>query len=465
MPNFDEEKLIQSLVELYRQGFLNVLKVILEKEAKKQNTVYFKDILKQIIEILEQLDQNAAKWIEENVPKIYQKNYVEVMAFIKQLKGEAIQNPSFSQIHQRAIDVLAQNLYDNLRDATQFVGRKFDDYFRKASLEAAGRKYVSGETWQQMKKNLMEDLLSKGLTGFKDRLGREWRLDSYAEMVARTLTREAATVATINACQEFDIDLVKISTHYPTCHLCAPIQGKVYSLSGKDKRYPKYGEDGVVIPRHPNCRHVLMPYVRELDPNAEETEKYSNTSLTEDPRSEKEKQDYKEMRDKVTIQTIRRRAREVLYNEQAPLIERLKAAGKLKKSYEKVGDKINNIDKHYLNELDKYLANLNINNIVKIDDERGIITIKGTANKSTKAFPNAVIDLINPKLNKIIQRRFYDEKGNAEIDIDLTDHNKPWAHDVPHVHEWIDGKRSKKWRKPTEQEKEFIKDIWDGDDV
>ncbi|SFP97379.1 hypothetical protein [Caldicoprobacter faecalis] len=118
-----------------------------------------------------------------------------------------------------------------------------------------------------------------------------------------------------------------------------------------------------------------------------------------------------------------------------------------------------------MNGLDKYLANFNINNIVKIDEESGIITIKGTANKSTKAFPNAVIDLINPKLNKIIQRRFYDEKGNAKIDIDLTDHNKPWAHDVPHVHEWIDGKRSKKWRKPTEQEKEFIKDIWDGDDV
>lgn len=252
MPNFDEEKLIQSLIDLYRQGFLNVLKVILEKETKKQNTVYFKDILKQIIAILEQLDQNAAKWIEENVPKKYQQIYIEVMAFIKQIKGEAIQNPSFSQIHQRAIDVLAQNLYDNLRDATQFVGRKFDDYFRRASLESAGKKYVSGETWQQMKKDLMEKLLTKGLTGFKDKLGREWRLDSYAEMVARTLTREIATTATINACKEFDIDLVKISTHYPTCELCAPIQGKVFSISGRDKRYPKLKEE-YKPPIHPNC--------------------------------------------------------------------------------------------------------------------------------------------------------------------------------------------------------------------
>ncbi|KYO67331.1 hypothetical protein ATZ99_06170 [Thermovenabulum gondwanense] len=183
--------------------------------------------------------------------------------------------------------------------------------------------------------------------------------------------------------------------------------------------------------------------------------------MTEDPRSEKEKQAYKEMRDKVTIQTIRRRAREVLYNEQAPLIERLKAAEKLKKSYEKVGDKINNIDKHYLNGLNKYLENLNINNIVKIDEESGIITIKGTTNKSVKAFPNAVVDLLNPKLDKITQRRFYDEKGNAKVDIDLTDHGHPKTHPiVPHAHDWKNGERQREFRPLTEVEKEKIKDIW-----
>lgn len=167
------------------------------------------------------------------------------------------------------------------------------------------------------------------------------------------------------------------------------------------------------------------------------------------------------MRDAVTIATNRRRAREVLYNEQVPLIERLKAAAKLKKSYKKVGDRINNIDKHYLNELDKYLANLNINNIVKIDDESGKITIKGTANKSTKAFQNAIVDLLNPKLGKITQRRFYDEKGNAKADVDLTYHGHPRAHPiVPHAHDWINGERQREFRQLTEAEKEKIKDIW-----
>jgi len=357
---FDEEKLIQSLVELYRQGFLNVLKVLLQKEAKKARTTwYYKQHLKQIMEILNQLDRDAAQWIQENIPKIYQQNYTQVLAYINKIGMQRDINPSFAQIHQRAIDVIAQNMFDNLRSATNYAGRRINDYYRRAALEAEAEKFTVGQTWQEMAKNLEQKLLSKGLTGFKDRLGREWRLDSYAEMVARTTTREIATAATINACKEFDIDLVQITKHYPTCELCAPLQGKVFSLSGKDKRYPKYDGDLVRIPKHPNCRHVLVPYVRELDPDADETQKYSNTSLTEDPRSEKEKQAYKEMRDKVTIQTTRRRAREILLSDKVSLEEKVKAAEKLKKSYDSTGQIPRGIDASILKQYDDFIKSQN----------------------------------------------------------------------------------------------------------
>jgi Phage minor capsid protein 2. len=190
-------------------------------------------------------------------------------------------------------------------------------------------------------------------------------------MVARTTTREIATAATINACKEFDIDLVQITKHYPTCELCAPLQGKVFSLSGKDKRYPKYDGVLVKIPKHPNCRHVLVPYVRELDPDADETQRYSNTSLTEDPRSEKEKQDYKEMRDKVTIQTTRRRAREILLSENVSLEEKIKAAEKLKKSYDSTGQIPRGIDASILKQYDDFIKaqNNGIINAEKIIQE------------------------------------------------------------------------------------------------
>ncbi|KRQ86046.1 Phage minor capsid protein 2 [Caloramator mitchellensis] len=371
---YDVEKQIEALVEIYRQGFLEVLKVLLHKESKKQNVVFYKDQLKQIMGILNQIDKEAAKWIQEVIPRIYQENYTQVLAYINKVGMQKDIKPEFAQVHQRAIDVIAQNMYDNLRQATQFAGRRINDYYRQAALEAAAKKYAAGQTVKDISKELQQKLLSQGLTGFKDKLGREWRIDRYAEMVARTTTAEIASVATLNTCEEAGIDLVRITTHYPTCEKCAPLQGKVFSISGKDKRYPKL-EDRYRPPIHPNCRHSLQPYVREFDDNAEETERFSNTSLTKDPRNEKEKQAYKGMRDKVTIQSNRRKAREVLYNENAQLEDKVKAAERLKRSYEKEGKRPTGKDGSIIKQYEEYIKNKKETAMTK-DDSSDIIKTK-----------------------------------------------------------------------------------------
>ncbi|MDA8186648.1 MAG: hypothetical protein M0T85_00710 [Dehalococcoidales bacterium] len=256
----------------------------------------------------------------------------------------------------------------NLRDASQFIGRRVNDVFRQVGLEQTGRKLAAGQTWRDMKQKVIQGLLDNGQTAFVDRLGRKWRLDTYAEMVARTTTREAASVATINTVQEFGLDLVQVTTHYPTCHLCAPLQGKVFSLSGKDERYPKYGENEARIPRHPNCRHSIHPYVRELDDNAEETERRSNEPLDKDPRSEAEKQAYAEMRDAVTIATNRQRAREVLYIEAVPLAEKVKAALKLQRTYEKSGTRPVGKDASVLKQFREYITGDNIQGLITAEN-------------------------------------------------------------------------------------------------
>ena len=348
---FNEEKHIQVLVNLYRQGFINVLNTLFQKQAKGQYTVFAKDQLKNILDILAQLDAESAKWIQQVIPQIYQENYTQVLSFINKMGMQRKIKPNFAQVHQRAIDVIAQNMYGNLRQATQYAGRRIQDEFRRAGIDIMGEKYTEGLTWRETSQRLQDRLLSQGLTGFKDKLGREWRLDSYAQMVARTTSREIATVATLNTCQEADIDLIQISSHWPTCAICAPLQGKVYSISGNDKRYPAWNE--IEWLPHPNCRHVTTPYVREFDPEAEKTQRHSNTPLDKDTRSEREKQAYKEAMDKVTIARNRKRAREILYSK-APTAEKELAASKLKRTYEKAGTKPRGRDgaiiKEYLKE-------------------------------------------------------------------------------------------------------------------
>ena len=337
---FDEEQHIQQLVAMYRAGFRQIIELLHNMDAKKLasgSARYRKQILRNVAGILQDMDKNADNWIISAVGRAYSASLADTIVILNKLGLSPVRS-NFARVHQRAVDVIAQNMSGNLRNATQFVGRRVNDIFRQVALEQTGAKLVTGASWQEMKAKVIQEMLNKGQTGFVDKLGRQWRLDSYAEMVARTTTREAASVATINQCLEYGQDLVQISTHYPTCHLCAPLQGKVFSISGNDKRYPKYGEE-VRIPVHPNCRHVLTPYSRELDPNAEETQKYSNTSLTKDTRTEEEKKAYKETQDAATIKRIRRRSREVLYTPSAPLEEKIKAAEKLKSTYEKTETK------------------------------------------------------------------------------------------------------------------------------
>ena len=455
---FDEEKQIQQLVSLYRGGFEEILRVIVQKEAKGQWTQYWRDLLLEVRAILQQLDQYSDQWIEQTIGQVYSQAAAQTAVFLSQLGMQKPQKPEFAQVHQRAIDVVAQNMADNLRDASQFIGRRVNDVFRQVGLEQTGRKQAAGATVRDMKQKVVQGLLDQGQTAFVDRRGRKWRLDSYAEMVARTTTREAASVATINTCDEFGLDLVRISTHSPTCELCAPLQGKVYSISGNDDRYPMLTDERRP-PIHPNCRHVLAPYVRELDDDAEETERRSNEPLNVDPRSEAEKQAYAEMRDAVTIATNRRRAREVLLSENAPLVEKVKAAEKLKKSYEKTGTRPVGKDASLVRQYKEYLDGLKLGKVVDIDEKTGIITVEGSK-LPTKTFPYATVDLKHPKRG-MIRRRLYDDKGDVKTDIDLTDHGSPKSHPiVPHVHDWVKGKRSEQMRELTANEREQISDIW-----
>lgn len=57
-------------------------------------------------------------------------------------------------------------------------------------------------------------------------------------------------------------DFVEMTSHAGACKECAKYQGKIYSISGKSKKYPplpdavqKYGQ------MHNNCRYSFYPFI------------------------------------------------------------------------------------------------------------------------------------------------------------------------------------------------------------
>jgi hypothetical protein len=85
-------------------------------------------------------------------------------------------------------------------------------------------------------------------------------------MVARSTTREAGNLARENQLTENGYDLLMMTEHYPTCEACAVLQGRVYSISGRDKRFPPLSRAFPSGYRnvHPNCRHVMTYWIEEM---------------------------------------------------------------------------------------------------------------------------------------------------------------------------------------------------------
>ena len=74
---------------------------------------------------------------------------------------------------------------------------------------------------------------------------------------------------TLENCKRFKIDYIEMMWHNGTCEKCAIYHGRLYCISGKDKRLPKLPkfiiEKGGEI--HPGCRHSF----RCIDPEIYET--------------------------------------------------------------------------------------------------------------------------------------------------------------------------------------------------
>lgn len=116
------------------------------------------------------------------------------------------------------------------------------------------------------KRRLQAELMKKALDGkyitINDRNGnpRQYRVDTYAELVARTKLMEASSQAVLSTAISTGADLVQVSTHNTLCAICAPFEGKIYSLSGGDRDFPALDEEP---PYHPQCLHSLSVVFRE----------------------------------------------------------------------------------------------------------------------------------------------------------------------------------------------------------
>lgn len=165
--------------------------------------------------------------------------------------------------HREALDILADNMASGLNGAAEQVGRRIEDAYRSAGLEASSQQIAQGSTLRDGTKDLIKLLQEQGLSAGPGG-AKTWRLSRYAEMVIRTNTTEAITRGNINSAVEDGFDLVEVlvTEDEITCPICGEYDGKVYTL-GEREGYETLPDQP---PFHPNCRCDLN--ILTKDPNA-----------------------------------------------------------------------------------------------------------------------------------------------------------------------------------------------------
>jgi hypothetical protein len=306
-----------ALIEVYRRAYLEILQRIAEKRSRGRSTAFDEALMRDVGGILSELDATAEQWAWEVIPKVYGEGVREALApFAAMRGGKALQiAPGMIKAHQHAVQILIDSLLDDLHDAHTFVGRRIRDQWRSAQLEAVLEKTATGQTMRQAQKALRESLADEGLTAFRDSRGREWGLDSYANMVVRSVTAESQNAGLLMQLDGMGHDLVRMTEHRATCPICSQYEGRVYSRTGKTQGYPVltdvpgFSEGYESI--HPNCVHRLTPYVPEGDDNVEGTKKFSNRPF-EDTRSAADKEAYERQQEMGRLRRDRRKLEQQL---------------------------------------------------------------------------------------------------------------------------------------------------------
>lgn len=264
------------LIGIYREAQARLAEIITGNYGAGTRT-YYNSVLKQLERLMKQLEAETGQYISTEIPRQYKKALDDTYAYFKCNNLQMKRPDMFSHIHSDAVSELANEMRYHINQGISIAGRRVmryldtakDNALRQAGLRSAALKAAAGQTVADMQKDLMQRLANDGFLTVQYGTGKrayQVGLDSYAAMVARSTTREAGNLARENQLTENGYDLMMMTEHYPTCEACAVLQGRVYSISGRDKRFPPLSRAFPSGYRnvHPNCRHVMTYWIEEM---------------------------------------------------------------------------------------------------------------------------------------------------------------------------------------------------------
>lgn len=260
MLHHDSDKL-QALISAFKSAEQQVHTALLETKAKDVEEYKLK-LEKKIDSTNLRLIKKSMSWAKKDMQTAYKQG-------AKQVDGSLPVG-----VHIDSTDV--QNAYIQLAQNVQHATEAQKEAIRNA-IDRAENENSFGATVGVVKEIIQEELAKDNAAMvITYNNGAKMPLAAHAEMLARTLRIMSANTGSFDRCKQLGLDLVECTTVPNCCPYCKKYEGKVYSISGNDKRFPALYEtalqSGYNI-MHPNCRHEFIPYHESYAGSPEELQK------------------------------------------------------------------------------------------------------------------------------------------------------------------------------------------------
>jgi hypothetical protein len=268
-PSYEYE--IDQLVEYYKRAVRDILRELESVDLTDFQRANAQAVLADIADILAELDENAAAWVEENIPKAALDGVAQAIVALGVVEtlDEALTIAKFNKLNREMVKAIVADTQSDLLAVTQNVNRKVKAAVRQAVAESMranmtkginGRKTIRADIVAEMRKRLGDAVN----TGIIDAAGRRWRPEVYADTVVRTKMMQAHKEATRNEAIARGAYYGVISRHN-AADACRNYEGKIVKLIPDAPGDFLYIDD---LPRneifHPNCKHLVTP-TRRLD--------------------------------------------------------------------------------------------------------------------------------------------------------------------------------------------------------
>lgn len=210
------------------------------------------------------LTQKNKEFAKNELPTAFVEGKAAVKEPVKVTAKEAAQileKKGFVYARNSFVEETYIELQTALLGATKGLKKDIDNIIKKLAKE-------NKDTVYNVQQEILKKYRENNIFTVEYSNGAKQPINAYAAMVARSARIESANVGTIGRALQSGTDYVRMTTVSQCCKLCGAYQGKVYCISGKDKRFPSLFDTVLqkkyALP-HPNCRHEFVAWYLDME--------------------------------------------------------------------------------------------------------------------------------------------------------------------------------------------------------